>query len=60
MIENLLRFLEYIDDKIISMKNCPLGFVKVRSTHVPFDVFFAQKMWKDLKEKRSCKYSPPS
>ena len=29
MIENLLHFLEYFDDKITSMKNFPLGFVKV-------------------------------
>ena len=26
MIENLLHFLEYFDDKIDSMKNFPLGF----------------------------------
>ena len=40
-IENLLRFIEYLDDKIISMKNFPLGFVKVRSTHLSF--VFLQK-----------------
>ena len=55
-IENLLRFHEYFDDKMISMKNFPLDFEKVRSTHCGF---FAQ-MWKDLEEKRSCKYPPPS
>ena len=33
-IENLLRFLKYFNDKIISMKNVPLGFVKVQSTHL--------------------------
>ena len=32
-IENLLRFLKYFNDKIISVKNFPLGFVKVQSTH---------------------------
>ena len=30
-IENLLRFHEYFDDKMISMKNFPLGFGKVNS-----------------------------
>ena len=29
MIENLLRFHEYFDDKMISMKNFPLDFEKV-------------------------------
>ena len=29
MIENLLHFQEYFDDKMISMKNFPLGFGKV-------------------------------
>ena len=57
-IENLLRFHEYFDDKMISMKNFPLDFDKVRSTHISCG-FFAQ-MWKDLEEKRSCKYPPPS
>ena len=38
-IENLLHFLEYFDDKIISMKNFPLGFVKVQSTHLILLVF---------------------
>ena len=52
MIKNLLRFHEYFDDKIISMKNFPLDFGKVRSTHLSCG-FFAQ-MWKDLEEKRSC------
>ena len=33
-IENLLRFHEYFDDKMISMKNFPLDFEKVRSTHI--------------------------
>ena len=28
-IENLLRFHEYFDDKMISMKNFPLDFEKV-------------------------------
>ena len=57
-IENLLRFHEYFDNKTISMKNFPLDFEKVRSTHISCD-FFAQ-MWKDLEEKRSCKFPPPS
>ena len=57
-IENLLRFHEYFDDKMISMKNFPLDFEKVRSAHKSCG-FFAQ-MWKDLKEKRLCKYPPPS
>ena len=57
-IENLLRFHEYFDDKMISMKNSPLDFEKVRSTHISCG-FFAQ-VWKDLEEKRSCKYPPPS
>ena len=35
-IENLLHFLEYFDDIVNSMKNFPLGFVKVRSTHLSF------------------------
>ena len=34
MIENLLNFLKYFDDKVNSMKNMPLGFVKVQSTHL--------------------------
>ena len=56
-IENLLRFHEYFDNKMISMKNFPLDFEKVRSTHISCG-FFA-RMWKNLEEKRSCK-SPPS
>ena len=35
-IENLLCFLEYVDDKVNSMKNFPLGFVEVQSTHLCF------------------------
>ena len=35
-IENLLYFLEYFDDKVNSMKNFPLGFVEVQSTHLCF------------------------
>ena len=35
-IENLLHFLEYFDDKANSMKDFPLGFVKVQSTHLSF------------------------
>ena len=35
-IENPLHFLEYFDDKVNSMKNSPLGFVEVRSTHLFF------------------------
>ena len=35
-IENLLHFLEYFDDKVNPMKNFPLGFVEVRSTHLFF------------------------
>ena len=57
-IENLLHFHKYFDDKMISMKNFPLDFEKVRSTHLSCG-FFAQ-VWKDLEEKRSCKYSLPS
>ena len=58
-IENLLRFYEYFDDRIISMKDFPLEFEKVRCTHISCG-FFAQ-MWKDLEEKRSCKlYRLPS
>ena len=57
-IENMLRFHEYFDDKMISMKNFPLGFGKIRSALLSCG-FFAQ-MWKNLEEKRSCKYSPPS
>ena len=48
-IENLLRFHEYFDDKIISMKNFPLDFDKVRSTHISCG-FFTQ-MWKDMASK---------
>ena len=33
-IENLLHFHEYFEDKMISMKNFPLDFEKVRSTHI--------------------------
>ena len=57
-IENLLRFHEYFDDKMISMKNFPLDFEKVRFTHLSCGLF--AQMWKDLEEKRSCKYPPPS
>ena len=53
-IENLLRFHEYFNDKMISMKNFPL----VQSTHISCG-FFAQ-MWKDLEEKKSHKYPLPS
>ena len=56
MIKNLLHFLEYFDDKVNSMRNFPLGFVEVRSTHLFFG-FFNKIMRKDLKEKRSCKSS---
>ena len=35
-VENLLHFLQYFDDKVNSMKNFPLGFVEVRSTHLFF------------------------
>ena len=44
-IENLLHFLQYFDDKVNSMKNFPLGFVEVRSTHL-----FFEQMWKDLNQ----------
>ena len=37
-IENLLRFLEYFNDKKISMKNFPLDFAKVQSTNLSFGV----------------------
>ena len=40
-IENLLRFHEYFDDKMISMKDFPLDFENVRSTHISGG-FFAQ------------------
>ena len=47
MIENLLHFLEYFDDKMIFMKNFPLGCAKVRFTHISF-VFLHKcgKIWK--------------
>ena len=54
-IENLLHFLEYFEDKVNSMKNFPLGFEEVQSTHLFFGFF--EQMRKDLKEKRSCKSS---
>ena len=56
-IENLLRFHEYFDNKFISMKNFPLDFERVGSTHISCG-FFVQ-MWKDLEKKRLCKYLPP-
>ena len=40
-IENLLHFHEYFNDKMISMKNFPLDFEKVQSTHISCG-FFAQ------------------
>ena len=40
-IENLMRFHEHFDDKVISTKNFPLGFGKVQSTHLSCG-FFAQ------------------
>ena len=40
-IENLLRFHEYFDDKMISMKDFSLDFEKVQSTHISCG-FFAQ------------------
>ena len=55
MIENMLHFLEYFDDKVNFMKNFPLGFVEVWSIHLIF--WFFEQMQKDLKEKRSCKSS---
>ena len=36
MIGNLLHFLEYFNEKVNSMKNVPLGFVEVQSTHLFF------------------------
>ena len=51
-IENLLCFHEYFDNKKISMKDFPLDFEKVRSTHISCG-FFAQT-WKDLEEKKLC------
>ena len=46
-IENLLHFLEYFDDKANSMKDFPLGFVKVRSTHLSFGFLNkCGKIWK--------------
>ena len=50
-----MHFLEYFDDKVNSMKNFPLAFVEVRSTHLFFG--FLNKLRKDLKVKRSCKSS---
>ena len=46
-IENLLHFRNYFDDKVNSMKNYPLGFVEVRSTHL-FLGFWNKwgKIWK--------------
>ena len=38
-IENLLHFHEYFDDKMISMKNFPLDFEKVRSAHISCGFF---------------------
>ena len=40
MIENLLHFLKYFDDKIISVNNFPLGIIKVLSTHLSFCVLY--------------------
>ena len=52
-IENLLRFHEYFDDKMISMKSFPLDFEKVRSTVLIYLVASSHKiMWKDLEEKK--------
>ena len=39
MIENLLRFHEYFDNKMISIKNFPLDFENVRSTHISCGFF---------------------
>ena len=56
-IENLLHFLEYFDDIVNSMKNFPLGFVKVRSTHLSFGFLNkCKKTWKRIL--RSWKYFP--
>ena len=56
-IENLLHFLEYFDDIVYSMKNFPLGFVKVRSTHLSFGFLNkCKKTWKRIL--RSWKYFP--
>ena len=46
-IENLLHFLKYFDDKANSVKDFPLGFVKVRSTHLSFGFLNkCGKIWK--------------
>ena len=46
-IENMLYFLEYFNDKVNSMKNFPLGFVEVRSTHLCFGFLNkCEKIWK--------------
>ena len=47
-IENLLRFHEYFVDKMISMKNFPLDFEKVRSTHIYLvaSLYKCGKTWK--------------
>ena len=38
-IDSLLRFHEYSGGKMISMKNFPLGFEKVQSTHISCGLF---------------------
>ena len=43
-------FHEYFNDKLIPMKNFPLDFEKVRSTHISCG-FFAQKCGKTWKRK---------
>ena len=50
-IENLLRFHEYFSDKMISMKNFPLGFGKVRSTHLSCGGFFCTNVERFGREK---------
>ena len=50
-IENLLHFLEYFDDKIISVKNFPLGFVKFDPLIYLLFFVFLHKCGKILKRK---------
>ena len=51
IIENLLRFHEYFDDKMISKKNFPLGFGKVGSTHLSCGFFVHTNVERSGREK---------
>ena len=50
-LKNLLHFLEYFDDKIISVKNFPLGFVKFDPLIYLLFFVFLHKCGKILKRK---------